>query len=75
MNLDPISFGLGLSIAAAIAYAYQLGQQHAIRLARRIWRHRGNLDQVFFEDAERDVTIEPPKPVKADVNPLRGAIQ
>jgi len=71
MTLDILSFALGVIFSVCIAGAWHFGQQRAIRLARRIVRHRGNLDQVFFEDAERDATIERPKPVPAATADLR----
>ncbi len=67
MTLDMASFVLALAMAALIACAWYYGRASAIRECRRIVRHKGNLDQVFFEDAERDSTIEKPKPATADV--------
>lgn len=67
MQLDVGSFVLGFMIAASLAVAWTFGEQKAIRLCRRVARHGRNLDQVFFEDAERDPTIERPKPATADV--------
>lgn len=67
MAFDPPSFFMGLTVAAAIGCAWYFGQQSAIRTCRRITRHGRNLDYVFFEDAERDVTIKRPEPATADV--------
>ena len=69
MMLDPVSVGVGVAIAAAIAQAWLFGRQSAIRECRRIARHGRALDLVFYEDAERDPTIKRPEPVSADVAP------
>lgn len=71
MTFDLGSFGLGLMISTLIATAWIFGRQHAIRECRRIVRHGRSLDLVFFEDAERDATIERPKPATADVAQFR----
>lgn len=63
MLLDLRSFLIGFTMACALAVAWTFGEQKAIRLARRVARHGKDLDRVFFEDAERDGTIEKPKPV------------
>ena len=70
MTLDIASAGLGLCASALVAYAWLVGRQGAIRDCRRIVRHGRNLDLVFFEDAERDTTIERPKPAAGDVAPF-----
>lgn len=63
MNLDFPSVGIGVVFCLSIIVAYYYGQQSMIRMARRVARHGRDLDRVFFEDAERDATIERPKPV------------
>ena len=75
MILDMPSFGFGLMVAAAIAYAWMLGRDGAIRLARRIARHGRSLDHVFFEDAETDTTITRPSPATADVREFQRESQ
>lgn len=62
MTLDIPSFALGVTVAATVAWAWMMGRDSAIRHCRRIYRHGRALDYVFFEDAERDPTIETPKP-------------
>lgn len=74
MNIDPPSFLIGFGVAAGLACAWQMGQQSAYRHARRIWRHGRNLDHVFFEDAERDPSVDGPKPSQADVHPIAARL-
>lgn len=69
--VDPLSMGVGFAIAAGFAQAWSMGRQGAIRECRRAWRHRGNLDLIYFEDAERDPTISRPKPASADIAVFR----
>ena len=74
MQLEVASFGFGFSIAAGMAWCWLIGWNAGIRHSRRIWRHGRNLDQVFFEDAERDPTIETPKPHRGDVHPIASRL-
>lgn len=73
MTFDLQSFLLGLTVSGFVAYAWYQGRQDGIRLARRVSRHGRNLDYVFFEDAERDVTITRPQPASADVREWRAS--
>lgn len=54
MHVEPLSVALGLIFAISVFVAFRQGQADAVRQCRRVVRTGGNLDRVFFEDAERD---------------------